>query len=224
MPLHSHDFLTISLLLNGKIAEKTSQNQTHQAGAGHVSIKPPQIIHSDSFAEDSSLLSLKVYDWEYYGLDFKEWSWIAEHTFIPYFLAIIQQRNKKESIKQLKKILSICLQQKNKSTQIPTWVSEIAINIHKNPEKKIIITEIAQNAKKHPFHVGRFFKKFYGMDIKTYQQHLRIQHSLAQAVEQNKSLTEIAYQNGFADQSHFCRTFKKITQFTPQKALHLIDV
>ncbi|WP_338812636.1 AraC family transcriptional regulator [Bernardetia sp. Wsw4-3y2] len=222
MPLHSHDFLTISLLLNGNIAEKTSQDQIHKAGAGHVSIKPPQVIHSDSFAENSSLLSLKIYDWEYYDLDFKEWSWIAEQTLIPYFLPLIQQKNKKEAIKQLKKTLAICLQQQ--STHIPTWLSEIATYINNNHEKNIVITEIAQDINKHPFHVGHFFKKFYGMDIKTYQQNLRIRNSFAQVIEQNESLTEIAYKNGFSDQSHFCRTFKKITHFTPRKALNLIDV
>ncbi len=225
IPMHSHNFLTISLLLNGSIVEKTSDSQIHHANLGHVSIKPPKVLHSDDFVEDSLFLSIKIYDWEYYQLDFTQWNWVAEHkTLLPHFLTLIKERNKKEAVKELKSAIQYCLEQKIQSVQTPNWVLDIAAYISENYEETILITEIAKRVGKHPFHVGLFFKRYYGVDIKTYQQYLRIQYSLATAVEQNKSLTEIAYQNGFSDQSHFCRTFKKITQFTPKKALHLIDV
>lgn len=224
MPLHSHDFLTISLLLNGKINERTTQNQEYKASIGQVSIKPAQVVHSDSFLEDTSLLSLKIYDWEYYELDFTEWTWLSEHAFTPCFLALLQSQNKKEGIKKLKASIFDSLQQRKQTSQIPPWLLEITNYIHQNYEKNILITELADKVEKHPFHIGRFFKKIYGIDIKTYQQYLRIQKSLAQAVTKNNNLVEIAYQNGFSDQSHFCRTFKKITHFTPRKALYLINV
>lgn len=36
-------------------------------------------------------------------------------------------------------------------------------------------------------------------------------------INTNKTAGEICYDHGFADQSHFCRTFKKIVGITPQK-------
>jgi len=66
----------------------------------------------------------------------------------------------------------------------------------------------------------RIFKKYVGVTPNQYRRICQFQLSFTQlrSKEFNK-LTDIAYDNGFADQSHFIRSFKEFTQITPNDYL-----
>jgi AraC family transcriptional regulator len=52
---------------------------------------------------------------------------------------------------------------------------------------------------------------------------MRIEKSLSLLPDKNLSLTEIAFDCGFADQSHFLRCFKQITGNTPSAYRKLLE-
>jgi len=63
----------------------------------------------------------------------------------------------------------------------------------------------------------RIFKKYVGVTPNQYRRICQFQFSFAQLrSKQFNKMTDVAYDNGFADQSHFIRSFREFTQITPQ--------
>jgi AraC-like DNA-binding protein len=70
------------------------------------------------------------------------------------------------------------------------------------------LDELAEQSFLSKFHLLRIFKTKTGLTPYTYQMQLRLNEA-RRLIFQEMSLTEIAYELGFADQSHFTNTFKK---------------
>lgn len=64
-------------------------------------------------------------------------------------------------------------------------------------------------------HMQQLFLQYTGLTPKLFSQITRFQHSLRLVTTRNTSLTDIAYECGYADQSHFIKEFKAFTGFTP---------
>jgi YesN/AraC family two-component response regulator len=62
----------------------------------------------------------------------------------------------------------------------------------------------------------RAFKKRMGINFTAYVNNLRISRAKKMLENYNLSIGEIAYSNGFSNQYHFTRTFKKITNISPR--------
>jgi AraC-like DNA-binding protein len=64
-------------------------------------------------------------------------------------------------------------------------------------------------------YMQQLFVQYTGLSPKLYSQINRFQNSLQLVREGNDSLTSIAYECGYADQSHFIKEFKTFTGSTP---------
>lgn len=66
----------------------------------------------------------------------------------------------------------------------------------------------------------RIFKKYVGVTANQYRRMCQFQLSFAQVKGKHfDKLADVAYDNGFADQSHFIRAFKEFTDTTPNDYL-----
>jgi AraC-like DNA-binding protein len=66
----------------------------------------------------------------------------------------------------------------------------------------------------------RIFKKYVGVPPNQYRRICQFQTSFAQVrAKEFNTLTDVAYDNGFADQSHFIRAFKEFVDTTPNHYL-----
>lgn len=76
------------------------------------------------------------------------------------------------------------------------------------------LEDLAKEVNLSPFHFTRLFKQEVGMSPHAYVTQLRVNRA-QDLIPRGESLLGIAYELGFADQSHFSRTFLKLTGVSP---------
>ncbi len=68
----------------------------------------------------------------------------------------------------------------------------------------------------HPAHLSREFSKYFQCGLGQYIRKLKIEKSLSLLSNKKNSLTDISFECGFSDQSHFIRCFKEMIGISPQ--------
>jgi len=98
-----------------------------------------------------------------------------------------------------------------------TIASRRAIDyIHNHFNHPISIKELAAACKVGRNYIGELFKKNTGLPISKYINLLRVQKAMRLIEATEFSLSEIAYEVGFCDSSHFSKQFKAQTGISPR--------
>ncbi|MFT4205078.1 MAG: AraC family transcriptional regulator [Chitinophagaceae bacterium] len=96
------------------------------------------------------------------------------------------------------------------------WIVELTNILNDEWNRNHSLSELSQRLGIHPVTISKNFNKYFGCTYGDYVRKLRIDRSLALIKSTHSSLTEIAFLCGFADQSHFIRTFKSYTGTNPK--------
>jgi AraC family transcriptional regulator len=97
----------------------------------------------------------------------------------------------------------------------PRWLQRVKDRLHEEFRERLRMRDLARDAGVHPVHLARAFRKFEKRTPGEYQQHLQIRAACDLLWEPEWPLAEIAAECGFADQSHFTRTFRRMAATTP---------
>jgi len=87
--------------------------------------------------------------------------------------------------------------------------------IDKNLETKLSLNTIAKIAFFSPYHFHRVFKGITGETLNEYITRQRIEKAALDILHKNTSVTELAHQYSFSDNSSFSKTFKKYYGISP---------
>lgn len=101
------------------------------------------------------------------------------------------------------------------SSRPPRWLEEAREFLHAHFAEGLDVETIAQVVDIHPAHLVRAFRRQYRCTMGDYVRNLRIEFACRQLSLGRVSLADIALAAGFSDQSHFCKTFKRIIGLTP---------
>jgi AraC family transcriptional regulator len=96
------------------------------------------------------------------------------------------------------------------------WLKRV-VELLTSTSDRFKIRELAHEAGVHPVHLARMFRRYYGCTVGEYVRSVRVQQSQQDLLDSNEPIAEIAVKNGFADQSHFTRSFKSVTGVTPAR-------
>jgi AraC family transcriptional regulator len=77
------------------------------------------------------------------------------------------------------------------------------------------LVRLANEIRVHPVHLSREFPKHFHTNLGDYLRLIKVQRAMTLLSERERLLTDIAFECGFADQSHFIRSFKNYYGVTP---------
>jgi AraC family transcriptional regulator len=101
------------------------------------------------------------------------------------------------------------------SSSLPEWVGKVRECLADRWNEKVSLQELSRMSGVHPITISKHFPRYFSCTLGEYLRRLKTEKALALVKSSNLSLIEIAFECGFADQSHFIRVFKGLTGFIP---------
>lgn len=104
---------------------------------------------------------------------------------------------------------------REQSGHAPRWLYDAQEFLHENFAEKIQVADVAREVDIHPVHLSRMFREHVGLPVGAYIRKVRLEWAAERLAKSDDSITIIAIESGFADQSHFTRTFRRAYGVTP---------
>lgn len=221
--LHFHDNPTLCFLLNGGGIEKKNQ-KSYERYACDLRFYHGEELHQSV---------IKVFPSKCVNLDLSE-QFLKQYQISETILEMAVAQNPETKFLMLKihnellindaftnssiKILFFSLLEaaKNSSRKKPDWVKNLDEILHDNWMENLTLEDLSSTINVHPVTISKHFTKYFSCTLGEYMRKIKINKSLFLIRNSKLSLTEIALQCGFADQSHFIRNFKKFVGCLPK--------
>ncbi|MHA7060009.1 helix-turn-helix domain-containing protein [Aquimarina sp. M1] len=104
----------------------------------------------------------------------------------------------------------------NNTKNIPGWVLELQELLYED-HTDLSLQHLSNQLDVHPVHISRAAPQYFSASLGEYIRQHKIKKAIPLIFDTTKSLTEIAYQTGFSDQSHFNRVFKSYFEMNPSR-------
>jgi AraC family transcriptional regulator len=97
----------------------------------------------------------------------------------------------------------------------PRWLLRARDLLQARFTEDLTLNEIGTEVGVHPVHLARVFRRQFNCTPGDYVRRLRVDAACRLLATSELPLVEIALTAGFADQSHFTKTFRRLVQMTP---------
>ena len=108
------------------------------------------------------------------------------------------------------------------SDKKPVWVKKLQELLFEE-DIEYSLKNLSSILEIHPIHLSREFNRYFGTSLGTYIRLIKLNKAFCLLSSNKFSMTEICYQCGFYDQSHFISCFKAVYKTTPSKLLKQIS-
>jgi AraC family transcriptional regulator len=229
IPWHFHENAFFFYLLKGR-TDEVNRKEIFTCETGTLLFHNWQEPHfNKNVSNDANFFHLEIEkEWfEKYNIDNSkiEGSIRIENPFVKTFIKNLHQEIKiNDAVSQISvdglllqtfSSLQRSLLKKNNST--PNWVEKVKELIHFSLDEKLTLQMIANETKIHPVHLSKEFPKYFNCSFGEYIRAQKIGKAINLLQNTKMTISEIAYECGFADQSHFIRIFKNYYEVTPLK-------
>lgn len=107
-----------------------------------------------------------------------------------------------------------CLKDRGISQKAPPWVGHLKELIHFE-KSQLNLNHLSKQLGVHPVHISRTAPKYLSVSLGEYIRQQKLKKAIPLLLNSNLSLTAIAYEAGFSDQSHFNKVFKAYFNINP---------
>ena len=221
---HYHENSFFTFVLNGGCQE-IRKAHTHETRPGDLLYFEKGIIHKNSnYTEYSRNFNLELSDKWLTDYDVQFQTDPADFAlrkcdFKFLFIRLLDEFQNQDSASPVS-MNNILLQiMGNKIHEIsngtPSWVPKIKEFLYDNWAANFSLKELAAVLDIHPVTISKNFARYFGCTLGEFIRKYRVEKALYMIRTTDLHLTDIAFTCGFADQSHFIRTFKRFTGTLP---------
>ena len=228
LPRHAHESACLVLVLQGSFQERfDSQERTGEPGM--VIVRPEGEPHADRFTRAGGRC-LNVELSPAWMLRVREQTRVLDrsaafpgHTVSNFARRLQHELTHGDEVSPLaveSLLLSLVAEvarsgRRSAQSGPPPWLQHVRERMHDDISARMTLDDLASGAGVHPVHLATTFRRFFGVTVASYVRELRIEYACRQLAGSDAPLSDIALAAGFADQSHFGRTFKRATRMTP---------
>lgn len=214
-PLHNHiSVFTAGIVLDGSILLNAGQT-VHSYGKNQIFLIPPYMPHSIMASDTYSLLSLCIHKnlLHYSKGDFNRIIFDTANSFISVL------NSDKIDLPLLFRLFRCFYSFKDDfsdtldSADAP-YIDSLKRELELFPECRMNVEEMAHAALANKYYFIRRFKQTVGLTPHQFQLQNRIRKA-QRLISGTDTLTEVALDTGFCDQSHFIKQFKMFVGLTP---------
>ncbi|HMG69249.1 MAG TPA: AraC family transcriptional regulator [Chitinophagaceae bacterium] len=227
-PWHYHQNAHFAFTTSGTLVE-THKHEKIQLSPGSLLYNHSQEPHCNSdYSENVSALHVDMHESWFagFGLDFLKIQGvhkIRNPLLKNIFFNLFKELKNFDSVSLLtieslvvQGVSELLRQTFLQNVKKPPWVSKVKDLLYDRFADEILLREIAAAVNIHPVYLSQQFPVFFHNSFGEYIRKIRIEKAVEFILgKASCSLTEIGFLCGFADQSHFIRTFKKNIGVTP---------
>ena len=211
-PLHNHvSVLTIGIILDGSAA-LTTNKETRTYKQNETFTIFPYEPHSISAHDSYTLLTLCI---DKNAVNNADVITIQKRIGLLLMQTLNIGKINQYQILQLLNCLNETSDSSNRQLKNHTpYIHDLKRQLELNPECKLTVEEMAQNAFISKYHFIRSFKAEIGITPHQFQIQNRIRKA-QRLIHEADTITEVALTTGFCDQSHFIKQFEKQVGLPP---------
>lgn len=226
LPEHSHDLGFFTLIVNGYYSEILG-SKTVVYSPQTVLWRQPELTHRDRveapssrffFVEIQASFADRLRSCERIPAHLSErngtLTWLASRLRSE----IVRGDSASSLIAEgiaLEMIGNLTRKQGNIEKRAPKWLFRIIERLNEEFAENLTSESLAEEAGVHPVHLAAVFRKFQHETIGDYVQKRRVEHASELLQDLDIPLADVAFECGFADQSHLTRVFKRRVGMTP---------
>ena len=227
LPMHSHELAFFALLLGGLYGERYGRRQS-QYGPFSLMFRPAGIPHQYEIGPRGvRLYEIEIRPTWHKRLDDCSATldtprddigggpllWLGMKLFREVQTSSALDDLTVESL--LAEMFSFAARaSQHESQHAPGWLSRVLDKLRIEHCRRLSLDELAREAGVHPVHLSRTFRRCVGEGIGEHVHRLRVRTACERMLDPYASLAEVSFAAGFADQSHFTRSFRRITGMT----------
>ncbi len=214
---HNHvGHYVISMVMQGTIAV-CLENREEMCYSGDVFIIPPYAIHSVRQGRDARLLSMCVGTALIEETDLETAEGIVQKLLREAMEQDIFGREQGEKL--LASVRTVYHFRDNGRKEMDAGIKIVADKITSHPEMELPLETLAADIFVSKYYLIRKFKSSIGMTPHQFCIQNRIRKSQG-LLDEEKTVSRIAAEMGFYDQSHFDKAFQRIVGISPSEYIH----
>jgi len=225
-PWHYHENPYLMYVIHGNMLDINKQQQSHLPTGSLMFLNWEEVHRSTKASNSGRGFHLQMdRSWLIaHDLDADLWEGSSkiENPSIHHLLGKIyhefRQTDQFSSLTIEVLVLQLCAALTTNATVIsqsePDWIRQLKSILHENSQE-ITLSRLSEQLGVHPVHISRTIPAFLDTTLGEYLRREKVKKAFPLLLNKNRTLSEIAYECGFSDQSHFTRIFKKYYKLAP---------